>query len=61
MRPMKEPLCRRTDGTDLVVSDPNSGMRRRRGVDAEPAADGDDGLLQLADVPSDTLRDQINR
>ena len=46
----------RTDGADLVVSDPDAGVRRRGRLDAEAAADGDDGLLQLADVPTDALR-----
>lgn len=49
----------RTDGADLVVSNPNAGVRRRGRVDPEPAAGGDDGLLQLAHVPSDALREQI--
>lgn len=44
-----------SDGADLVVSDPNSSVRRSRCVDTKPAADGDDGLLQLADVPPNTL------
>lgn len=43
------------DGADLIVSDPNAGVRRRRRFDAEPAADGDDRLLQLANVPTNTL------
>lgn len=51
--------CCGTDGTDLLVSDPNSGVRRRGRLEPEPAADGDDGLLQLADVPANALRDQI--
>lgn len=48
----------RTDGTDLVVSDPNSSMRRRRRFHAEPAAEADDGLLQLTHIPTDALREQ---
>lgn len=44
-----------SDGTDLVVPDPDSGVRRRRRLDTKPAADGDDGLLQLTDVPANTL------
>jgi len=52
---------RRTDGTDLVVSDPDAGVRRRGRCKTKPAAGGDDGLLQLRDVPADALRAQNMR
>lgn len=52
---------RPTDGADLVVSDPNSGVRRRGCFDTEPAAEGDDGLLQLTDIPTNTLPEQNQR
>ncbi len=52
-------LCCRTDGTDLVVSDPNSSVRGSRCFDTKPAADRDNGLLQLTDVPTNTLTNQI--
>lgn len=42
-------------GTDLVVSDPDSGVRRGGRCDAKAAADRDDGLLQLTDIPADAL------
>lgn len=48
----------RTDGADLIVSDPNSRVRGRRSSDGEPAAECDDGLLQLIDVPPHALREQ---
>lgn len=44
-----------SDGTDLVVSHPDPSMRRRGPLDPKPAADRDDGLLQLTDVPANTL------
>lgn len=47
--------CEGTDGADLVVSDPNAGVRRRRRFNRELAADGDDRLLQFSDVPANTL------
>lgn len=50
--------CSRTDSTDLIISNPNSSVRRRRRLDTKPAADRDDRLLQLANVPTNTLTEQ---
>lgn len=44
-----------SNGTDLVVSDPNSSVRRRRCFKTKTAADRDHGSLQLADVPANAL------
>ena len=45
----------RTDGADLVVPDPHSGVRGGRRLDAQLTAQPDDGPLQLTDVPAHTL------